>query len=199
LLPEFCTHLNQQVTVLLHALPQSTLREDVNALPLMALGAQADGSWRTQIGSKATKQVFESMKQIVRDAGRTFTETPVSITVENNSQREVTLALAADPDVVIREDFGTSSEYKAAIEIKGGTDYSNVHNRAGEAEKSHAKAIHDGAGTCWTIIDLRGADMSRLRTESTSTREWIDLTEVLNRKGTTWDRLTQITRSAMGI
>ena len=105
----------------------------------------------------------------------------------------------ADPDVVIREDFGTSSEYKAAIEIKGGTDYSNVHNRAGEAEKSHAKAIHDGAGTCWTIIDLRGADMSRLRTESTSTREWIDLTEVLNRKGTTWDRLTQITRSAMGI
>ena len=41
----------------------------------MALGAQADGSWRTQIGSKATKQVFESMKQIVRDAGRTFTET----------------------------------------------------------------------------------------------------------------------------
>lgn len=199
LLRHLCTDLNDQVTVLLHALPQGTLRDDVSSLPLMALGAQADGSWRTQIGSKATKQVFESMKQIVRDAGRQYTETPSSITVENNSHREVTLALAPDPDVVIREDFGTSSEYKAAIEIKGGTDYSNVHNRAGEAEKSHAKAVHDGAGTCWTIIDLRRADMARLRRESASTREWIDLTEVLDRTGASWDRLVQITRSAMGI
>lgn len=200
MLDDLCTDLNVQMAVLLHALPHGTLRDDVNHLPLMALGAQADGSWRTQIGSKATKQVFESMKQVVRDAGRQYIETPVSITVENNSKREVTLALAPDPDVVIRENFGNnSSEYKAAIEIKGGTDYSNVHNRAGEAEKSHAKAIDDGAGTCWTIIDLRRADLERLRRESASTREWLDLTEVLDRSGSSWDRLVQITRSAMGI
>lgn len=199
MLDDLCVLLNEAMSDLLHALPIESLRRDVDQLPIMALGAQADGSWRTQIGSKATQQIFEAMKQIVRSQNHLFTETDVSITVVNNSQREVTLALAPDPDVVIRESFGTSSEYKAAIEIKGGTDYSNVHNRAGEAEKSHAKAIASGAGACWTIIDLRGVDMARLRSESTSTREWIDLTEVLKQNGPSWDRLGQITRSAMGI
>lgn len=199
LLDDLCRDLNTAMATLLHALPAGSIRQDVEQLPILTLGAQADGSWRTQIGSKATKAVFEAMKQIVRLEGHPYTETDVSITVVNNSGREVTLALAPDPDVVIREAFGSSSEYKAAIEIKGGTDYANVHNRAGEAEKSHTKAAADGAGMCWTIIDLRGVDMPRLRSESPSTREWIDLHEVLEGSGQTWDRLVQITLSAMGI
>src|SRR5699024_6721471 len=157
---------NDAMGKLLHALPAGTLRLDVDQLPILTLGVQADGSLRTQIGTKATQAVFEAMKGIVRQQGHPYSETAVSITEVNNSGRDVTLALAPDPDVVIRESFGTSSEYKAAIEIKGGTDYSNVHNRAGEAEKSHAKAIADGANSCWTIIDLRGVDMARIRAES---------------------------------
>lgn len=196
---ELCSHLNESTTRLLHALPDGSLRINVDQLPLLTLGAQADGSWRTQLGSKATKGVFEAMKSIVRDAGGEFTETESSITVMNSSGREVTLMLAPDPDVVIREDFGASSEYKAAIEIKGGSDYSNVHNRAGEAEKSHRKAKEDGAGTCWTIIELDRVNLAKLRQESPSTREWIDLREVRNRSGEYWERLIQITRSAMGI
>jgi hypothetical protein len=31
-----------------------------------------------------------------------------------------------------------------AVEIKGGKDYSNIHNRIGEAEKSHQKAKKEG-------------------------------------------------------
>jgi hypothetical protein len=36
----------------------------------------------------------------------------------------------------------------AAIEIKGGRDYSNIHNRIGEAEKSHQKAEKQGYVEC---------------------------------------------------
>lgn len=196
---DLCSVLNQAMSNMLQALPHGSLRVNVDQLPILTLGAQADGSWRTQIGTKATLEVFEALKSIVRSVGRSYNETASSITVVNNSNRDVTLMLAPDPDVVIREDFGKSLEYKAAIEIKGGTDYSNIHNRAGEAEKSHQKALLDGAGACWTVIDLARADMKKLRQESPTTREWIDLTEVQLRSGPTWDRLSQITRSAMGI
>lgn len=191
--------LNEAMYELLLALPEKALRVNVDQLPLLTLGAQADGSWRTKIGTNAATEVFEALKSIVRSAKQDYVETASSITVINSSNREVTLMLAPDPDVVIREDFGTSSVYKAAIEIKGGSDYANIHNRAGEAEKSHQKARQDGAGDCWTVINLHRAEMNKLRQESPSTREWIDLVEVQGRSGETWRRLTDLTRSAMGI
>lgn len=196
---DLCHELNEEMTTLLKALPRQTLRQDVDQLPLLTLGAQADGSWRGQIGATATKQVFEAMKAIVKAEGKPYDETDASITLRNNSGREVTLTLAPDPDVVIREDFGGSIVYKAAIEIKGGADYSNIHNRVGEAEKSHQKARNTGAQDCWTVINLDRADMSKLRSESPTTREWLDITEIQGRRGPSWDRLTTLTLSAMGI
>ena len=107
---------------------------------------------------------------------------------------------APDPDVVIMEYFpGAGSVYKTAIEIKGGTDYSNIHNRVGEAEKSHQKARAAGASDFWTVIDLQGADLELLRQESPTTRHWFALDEVVDRAGLSWDRIYQLTRSAMGI
>jgi XcyI restriction endonuclease len=199
LLEQLCDDLNEAMSRLIQALPQAHLRKNVDQLPLLTLGAQADGSWRGQIGAKATKGVFEAMKAVVKSQGKPYTETDVSITVINNSGREVTLALAPDPDVVIREDVNGSLVYKAAIEIKGGADYANVHNRAGEAEKSHQKARADGAQDCWTVIDLNRADMTRLKQESPTTREWLDLNEILNQNGAGWNRLTTLTVSDMGI
>lgn len=200
ILPDFCKAFNSSVATLLHALPQGKLRQDVNHLPLLSLGAQADGSWRGKIGEKATKGVFEAMKLIVKNAKRTYAETDVSITVTNSSGREVTLSLAPDPDIVIREDMGTVSVFKAAIEIKGGTDYANVHNRAGEAEKSHQKARNDGAQNCWTIITMDPQlDVAKIKKESPTTAEWFHLDDVLKQTGTDWARLDSLTRSAMGI
>ena len=49
-----CTEMNAAMSVLMHALPQASLRQDVDQLPLLTLGAQADGSWRGQIGATAT-------------------------------------------------------------------------------------------------------------------------------------------------
>jgi hypothetical protein len=194
-----CVALNAQLTVLLKSLPPTTLKDDIEQLPLLTLGAQADGSWRTTIGSRGTTDVFEAMKDIVKSQGKTYIETEASLTITNSAGREVTLALAADPDVVIREEVNESSVYKCAIEIKAGTDYSNLHNRVGEAEKSHQKAMKDGAQQCWTVISLDRADLARIATESPSTREWIDLADVLKRSGTTWDRLRNLTIAAMGI
>lgn len=198
-IPELCTALNSAITRLLRALPAESLSVDIRQLPLLTLGAQADGSWRNQIGDKATRQVFSALKEIVRNSQQQAEESPSSITITNNSGREVTLVLAPDPDVVIREDFGGQTLYKAAIEIKGGTDGANIHNRVGEAEKSHQKARQDGAQDCWTVIHLKHADMEKLGQESPTTREWIDMAHVLARAGDSWDRLVRITKAAMGI
>lgn len=52
------------------------------------------------------------------------------------------IEFAPDPDIVIREEF-SKGKYRniITIEVKGGTDFSNIHNRVGEAEKSHQR--HD--------------------------------------------------------
>ncbi len=199
LIEDLCTELNEAMGVLITQLPHGTLGEDVRQLPLLTLGAQADGSWRGQIGQKATRGVFDALKTVVKNQGKTYTETDVSITVINSAGREVTLALAPDPDVVIREQVNNTDVYKVAIEIKGGTDYANLHNRVGEAEKSHQKARGSGAQDCWTLITLTNADMTRLKQESPTTREWFDMTDVLAQRGAHWSRLVTLTISAMGI
>lgn len=139
------------------------------------------------------------MKTIVRSRGKMMVETDTSITLDNSAGRKVTLSLAPDPDIVIREEVNGQEVYKVAIEIKGGSDRANLHNRVGEAEKSHSKARAAGAQDCWTVISLDKADMQRLHQESASTREWIDLNDVLRGAGPSWDRLTVLTISAMGI
>ena len=194
-----CDSLNSSLSDLIMALPREGLKHDVRELPLLTLGAQADGSWRNKIGTSATSQVFDSLKDIVRGTGRKYVETSSSISLLNSSHREVTLALAPDPDIVIREEFPTGSVYKTAIEIKGGSDYSNIHNRVGEAEKSHQKARLEGAGDFWTIIDLQQGDPAILGTESPTTRQWFNLSEVLNRSGGSWEDLQRHVQSALGI
>jgi hypothetical protein len=75
----------------------------------------------------------------------------------------VVIALASAPDVRIQEEFGGRLQNKVAIEIKGGTDRSNAHNRAGEAEKSHQKARAEGFRDFWTIIAKAGLNLQKLR------------------------------------
>jgi len=200
LLEPFCTELNLAMERLLSFLPTKTLGVDISQLPLMTLGAQADGAWRGKIGQKATAGIFSTLKTIIEKYAQTgLTESPTAVIVTNTAGRRITIALASDPDIVIREDVHGQDVYKVAIEIKGGTDRSNLHNRVGEAEKSHAKARAAGAQDCWTVIDLKDADINRLKQESSSTRQWFDLTEVLNKTGSSYDRLITLMRSATGI
>lgn len=200
LLDPLCDQLNQAMAVLVTALPTGSLREDIDQLPLMMLGAQADGSWRTRIGQEATKGVFAALKNVILQRDRTITTSgDNAVTVMNSAGREVTLALAPDPDVVIKEQVNDQVMVKVALEIKGGTDVSNVHNRAGEAEKSHRKAFQAHAQDFWTVISLTGADREALQRESPTTRQWFDVEEVLAGTGPSWTSLVNHTISAMGI
>lgn len=198
-LGDFCFGYNTAITDLLQVIPSGTLALDVEQLPLMSLGALADGSWRNRIGQAATKGVFEALKTVIKNQGYGYTDLGDALEVVNSSGRTVTLALAADPDVVIKEEMNGRTFIKAAIEIKGGTDYSNVHNRAGEAEKSHRKAMRRHAQDFWTVISLARADRAELAAESPTTRQWFDVEEVMSASGPDWLKLVEYTRSAMGI
>ena len=201
-LPELCTAINDALGEMVTGIVGGIQPRDVEQLPLIALGAQFDGSWRNQVGREATKDVFAAIKEIVKGAGTAYQESDDgrSLTLLNNSGRKITVALAADPDVVIIEDINGQSKLKVAIEIKGGTDRSNAHNRAGEAEKSHQKARHSNAGDFWTVISVSGMDMSVLKRESPTTRQWFDVTEIQSRQGGPgWTEFRSSVQIAMGI
>ncbi len=78
-----------------------------------------------------------------------------------------------------------------AIEIKGGEDASNAHNRAGEAEKSHLKAKIAGYRHRWTVMVMKGLDRERLREETPSSTELFETTEIMNRSGPDWEAFHQ--------
>lgn len=198
-IPALCTGLNDAMTLLIQAIPPGSLNADIEQLPFMMLGAQADGSWRNRIGEKATLEVYEALKAVIISTGHKYTDAGSSLTVVNSSGREVTIALAPDPDVEIRERLNAVDHLRAAIEIKGGTDYANLHNRAGEAEKSHQKAKGRGAGAFWTIIACERADMKVLQSESPTTQHWFDVAQVRSQTGSDWNRLVAQVRLAMGI
>jgi XcyI restriction endonuclease len=93
----------------------------------------------------------------VKTATVSFNES--QITVKNAAGRTVYVEFAPDPDIVIREEIAPASfAEKIAIEVKAGKDFSNVHNRIGEAEKSHQKARSRGFVECWTVLNVARLD-----------------------------------------
>jgi len=143
-------------------------QERIHELTLLTLGAQLRGGALNVLGTRATKLVFEIIREIV--APSVIASTEQSIDIRNAAGRIVNIEFASDPDICIRERL-PSNRYRnlVAIEIKGGTDRSNIHNRLGEAEKSHQKARKDGFVECWTMIRVVDLDMSLAQRESPST------------------------------
>ena len=88
------------------------------------------------------------------------------ITIKNAAGREVVIEFATDPDIVIYENIRPVPRKLLSIEIKGGTDVSNLHNRLGEAEKSHLKAKAQGYKEFWTLLRFKGFDRERAQMES---------------------------------
>jgi hypothetical protein len=170
---------------------------DLAELPLLALGSQFQGSNNNAIGKQATLDVFRSIAEIVSDY--IFERSDRILKVRNASGRIVVIALASDPDVSVREEFGAKKHNKVAMEIKGGTDISNAHNRAGEAEKSHQKAKNDGYRDFWTVIAKRGLNMRKLKAESPTTNSWFDAAHVLGRVGSDWEDFRHRLAEAVGI
>jgi hypothetical protein len=97
--------------------------------------------------------------------------------IVNESRRKVRVEFASDPDIRIDEIAVTGGLPKVSIEIKGGIDYSNAHNRLGEAEKSHAKAKHKGYSVFWTIIRSE-VDLATMHKESRLTTVFFYLDKI---------------------
>ena len=76
-----------------------------------------------------------------------------------------------------------------AIEVKSGTDVSNIHNRIGEAEKSHQKARQRSFTECWTVVNVGRLDMAKARSESPSTDRFYSLA-ALSLQG--WRRIRRL-------
>lgn len=195
-IPVFCQVMSKPLAEFVRGISKITER-DLRELPLLTFGSQLQGSNNTQIGKIAMKDVFVAVKEIVAKCVVSTTEH--QLTLKNSAGRTVLIVLAHDPDVRIQEQVGDQVHHKVAIEVKGGTDVSNVHNRAGEAEKSHQKAKKSSFPEFWTILSKRGLDLSKLQSESPTTNRWFDVAEVLARNGPDWDDFRQRLAGACGI
>lgn len=197
-LPNLCLALNERACELVLSLDGPVFQDAIKHLPLLTFGAQVDGAWRNTIGTSATSKVYDAIKAIVLESGVGIKADEGSFTFHNKSSRVVSVSFSGDPDVTIRESVGSGVITKVAIEIKGGRDQANVHNRAGEAEKSHLK-VKASVGDCWTIMDLSLSPLDQLMEESPSTRRWIDLRAVESQDGPRWNEFKDLVKTSLGI
>jgi len=197
ILPEFCRAMCSSLAEIVRQLSPAVTPRDIHELPLLTFGAFLQGANNVIIGKQATANVFLSVKEVLRK--NIIEVTSRKIVVKNASGRTVVLTLGTDPDIRVEEEFSGTMRRKVAIEIKGGTDRSNAHNRAGEAEKSHQKAKKEGFRDYWTIIAKKGIDIDKLRSESPTTNSWFDAAQVLGREGVDWDDFQSRMVEAVGI
>lgn len=195
-LAHFCTEMCTALSDLIRQLSPGVIPQDINELPLLTLGAQFQGGNNVTIGKLATVDVFLAIAEIVKNHIAQRTEKKIS--VKNSAGRMVLISLAGDPDVKIQEDFDGELRNKVAMEIKGGTDVSNVHNRAGEAEKSHQNARKEDYRDFWTIILRKGVNIDKLQAESPTT-SWFDAAQILGRTGDDWELFRSRVAGEVGI
>jgi len=166
LLVPLCRSLITAAEQLVTGLDQWTLRT-IRDLQLLTLGPQLRGSENTRIGQTATREIFGLIREIV--APYAVEQTRNSLLVRNDAGRTVLIAFSSDPDIAITESLGSGSRPLVSIEIKGGGDVSNVHNRLGEAEKSHRKARNRGFVEFWTILRAKVSRQAARRESPTTT------------------------------
>ncbi len=149
----------------------------IHELQLLTIGPQWRGEENTRIGQQATVDVFN----LVRSAVKPFiiSETRRTIDLRNAAGRTVVVEFGADPDVTVVETLDEGVRPILSIEIKGGADASNVHNRLGEAEKSHQKARGTGYLECWTILRV-AVSPDVVRAESPTTTRAYGLDQILH-------------------
>ncbi|HGG8838334.1 TPA: XcyI family restriction endonuclease [Enterobacter hormaechei subsp. xiangfangensis] len=182
-IPELCAAFCGAASALLSGVgPLRVSRELLDDLTLLTVGPQLRGGANNQRGTNGIVLVFEIIREIVAHATAEVRES--AIEVNSATGRPVLIEFAADPDIIIREEMAHQNYRNVvAIEVKSGTDVSNIHNRIGEAEKSHQKARARGYTECWTVINVSRLDMAKARSESPSTDRFYSLTELSLREG----------------
>lgn len=170
-IPYLCKSLIRSAEILVNGIHNISLPV-VHELQLLTLGPQLRGRENTRLGQEASQEVYDLIRSITHLYIKNTTER--SIHIENDSQRTVMIEFSSDPDVRIMEVLPSGIRPLVSIEIKGGTDSSNIHNRLGEAEKSHQKARQMGFFEFWTIIRV-DIDYKIAKQESPTTSHFFHL------------------------
>ena len=174
-LADLCRAFAQEASLLLANLGVERFSmEFLDDLTLLTLGPQLRGGINTMIGKVANQIVFDIIYDLISHS--VTDKTPISMEVLNASKRKVSIAFSADPDISITEPLSADSVRNiVAIEIKGGTDQSNIWNRLGEAEKSHQSARQRGFPECWTIYNVSSLDLKKAREKSPTTNHFYSM------------------------
>jgi hypothetical protein len=165
-------------------------------LTLLTLGPQLRGGANVRKGEAGIRTVFNVIQEIVRDS--VIATTGARMEIKNSSGRTVLIEFAPDPDIIIHEEMrkGVFRQI-VAIEVKAGSDFSNIHNRIGEAEKSHQKAKNNGYAECWTVVNVDKIDMAMARRESPSTNRFYRISDLVSAAGQDYqdfrDRVVSLT------
>lgn len=196
---KLCSALCNAASHLVQNLESTNLTLDLlDDLALLTVGPQMRGGVNNKLGQKGIKDVFAIIQEILSHA--IINHTNEAIEIRNASGRDVWVEFAADPDIVIREEMSEKNSRKIlAIEVKSGTDVSNIHNRIGEAEKSHQKAKQEGYRECWTVVNVSKLDIAKAKTESPTTNTFYSLKSLLTRNGSEYEDFKQNIISMVGI
>ncbi|MHB8910739.1 MAG: XcyI family restriction endonuclease [Syntrophales bacterium] len=182
-IPQLCRALSGCASSLLQGVGDERLtKEFMDDLSLLTLGPQLRGGANVRKGTAGIVKIFDSISRIVRES--VISSDRQCIEIKNAAGRKVLIEFASDPDIIIREVMA-EKRYRniTAMEIKGGTDFSNIHNRIGEAEKSHQKARQAGFVECWTIVNVDKFDLEMARKESPSTNRFYRISHIASGEG----------------
>ncbi|MCX6679240.1 MAG: XcyI family restriction endonuclease [Methanothrix sp.] len=147
----------------------------IRDLQILTLGPQLRGGLNTEFGKNATDKIFKLLKSLVSPSLKS--ETVRALIIENDSNRIVTIEFSSDPDISIIEKIGSTNRPLVSIEIKGGKDKSNIHNRIGEAEKSHQKAKGKNFFEFWTMLRV-DLDYAHAKQESPTTTRFFNIDHI---------------------
>jgi hypothetical protein len=198
-LPELCKALIHCAIILADEIGFDNLNcELIDDLALLTIGPQLRGGANVKKGTVGISDVLKVINDIVE--GSICSSKPNRIELTNAAERKVFIESASDPDIVIREEIG-ENRYRniVAIEVKGGKDFSNIHNRIGEAEKSHQKAKQSDYAECWTVLNVERTDLEIAKKESPSTNKFFIISQLNLRSGPEYQNFKELIISLTGI
>ena len=198
-LPELCTAICRAGALLLAGLVATRISAAfLDDLTLLTLGPQLRGGANVRKGTAGIRLVFNAIQQIVQASAVQSNESRIEI--RNAAGRTVFIEFAPDPDIIIREEMRPGNfRQLIAIEVKSGSDFSNIHNRIGEAEKSHQKAKASGFVECWTVVNVDNIDIKMAHRESPSTNRFYLISALVAASGNDYQDFKERVISLTGI